>query len=81
MYVPSERDEHYGGNIARYLLDLNDEVSAGDGGQRFRSEMDAAARKKRDPLRRKSQLRAAPDEIELLLRRIVSLLISFDAAD
>jgi hypothetical protein len=27
MYVPLERDAHYGGNIARYLLDLDDEVS------------------------------------------------------
>jgi len=25
--VPSERDEHYKGNVAQYLLDLNDEVS------------------------------------------------------
>ncbi|KAL3793576.1 hypothetical protein ACHAW5_002856 [Stephanodiscus triporus] len=28
MYVPSERDEHYGDNIARYLLDLNEEVAS-----------------------------------------------------
>ena len=26
LYVPSERDEHYKGNVAQYLLDLNDEV-------------------------------------------------------
>ena len=26
LYVPSERDEHYMGNVAQYLLDLNDEV-------------------------------------------------------
>ena len=26
LYVPSERDEHYEGNVAQYLLDLNDEV-------------------------------------------------------
>ena len=25
LYVPSERDQHYNGNIAQYLLDLNDE--------------------------------------------------------
>jgi len=25
LYVPSERDEHYNGNIAQYLLDLHDE--------------------------------------------------------
>jgi hypothetical protein len=24
--MPSERDKHYDGNIARYLLDLHDEV-------------------------------------------------------
>jgi len=26
LYVPSERDEHYEGNVAQYLLDLNVEV-------------------------------------------------------
>jgi hypothetical protein len=26
LYVPSERDAYYDGNVARYLLDLHDEV-------------------------------------------------------
>lgn len=26
LYVPSERDERYGGDVARYLLDLHNEV-------------------------------------------------------
>mmetsp|Transcript_2532 Transcript_2532/g.5392 ORF Transcript_2532/g.5392 Transcript_2532/m.5392 type:complete len:297 (-) Transcript_2532:268-1158(-) len=37
LYIPSERDERYQGNIARYLLDLNDEGATFDfcGGMMF----------------------------------------------
>lgn len=40
LYVPSERDERYQGNIARYLLDLHDEGATFDfcGGEYYFSD-------------------------------------------